>query len=171
LFGSANHVLNRDRIRNVCWNANGIAPFGRQRRDHRSQILNSTGGDCHAHSPTGEGERERLPQPSTAASDECYLVHFVRLSQPVPMAAQRILNSMSNRWKIERALEYFADPLKREQYFQLYSDDVILHGYQGVEPGLDNVKQFYRRFWDSFPDAQVTAQEIIEQGEVLVVRH
>ncbi len=78
---------------------------------------------------------------------------------------------MSNRRHLERALECFADPLKREEYVQLYSDDIILHGYHGVEPGLESVKQFYRSFWESFPDARVMAQEIVEQGETLVVRH
>lgn len=78
---------------------------------------------------------------------------------------------MSNRRNLERALECFADPFKREEYFQLYSHDVILHGYQSVEPGLDSVKQFYKIFWDTFPDARVVAEEIIDQQEILVVRH
>lgn len=86
-------------------------------------------------------------------------------------APQRILNSMSNRRNLGRALECFADPLKRQEYFQLYSHDIILHGYEGVEPGLDSVKQFYRGFWDAFPDARVAAQEIIEQEQTVVVRH
>lgn len=78
---------------------------------------------------------------------------------------------MSNRRYLERALECFADPQKREEYFQLYSDDIVLHGYQGVGPGLDSVKQFYQSFWNSFPDARVAAHEIVEQDETLVARH
>ena len=62
---------------------------------------------------------------------------------------------MSNRQSLGQALKCFADPRKRQNYFQLYSDDVILHGYQGVRAGLESVKQFYNAFWEVFPDAQV----------------
>lgn len=47
----------------------------------------------------------------------------------------------------------------------------MLHGYQGVGPGLSEVKRFYDSFWDVFPDAQVNPQEIVDQGNVLVIRY
>ncbi len=47
-------------------------------------------------------------------------------------------------------LQCFADTSRRQEYFLLYSDDIILHGYQGVEPGLESVKQFYNAFWAVF---------------------
>ena len=78
---------------------------------------------------------------------------------------------MSNRQSLGQALKCFADPLKRQNYFQLYSDDVILHGYQGVRPGLESVKQFYNAFWEVFPDAQVNVEELIEEDDTLVVRY
>lgn len=78
---------------------------------------------------------------------------------------------MSNRQILEQALKCFADPGKRQDYFHLYSDDIVLHGYQGVEPGLESVKRFYNAFWEVFPDAQVTAQELLEDGYALVVRY
>jgi hypothetical protein len=71
---------------------------------------------------------------------------------------------MSNRQSLQRALECFADPRKRQDYFHLYSEDVVLRGYQGVEPGLESVRQFYNAFWEVFPDAQVTVKELIEEG-------
>jgi steroid delta-isomerase-like uncharacterized protein len=77
---------------------------------------------------------------------------------------------MSNRQSLGQALKCFADPRKRQNYFQLYSDDVILHGYQGVRPGLESVKQFYNAFWEVFPDAQVKVEELIEEDDTLVVR-
>lgn len=46
-----------------------------------------------------------------------------------------------------------------------------MHGYQGVEPGLENLKRFYNSFWAIFPDARVTVQELIEQGDTLVARY
>jgi predicted ester cyclase len=78
---------------------------------------------------------------------------------------------MSNRQNFDRALECFADPGRRQEYFLLYSDDIVLHGYQGVEPGLESVKQFYNAFWAVFPDARVTVRELLEQADTLVARY
>jgi hypothetical protein len=50
---------------------------------------------------------------------------------------------MSNQQHFARAVQCFADPKTRQDYFRLYSDDIVLHGYQGVEPGLESVKHFY----------------------------
>jgi steroid delta-isomerase-like uncharacterized protein len=78
---------------------------------------------------------------------------------------------MSNRQNFGQAIRCFADPQRRQEYFRLYSDDIILYGYQGVEPGLESVKRFYNAFWAVFPDARVTVQELIEDGETLVARY
>jgi predicted ester cyclase len=78
---------------------------------------------------------------------------------------------MSDRESFAQALKCFADPQRRNEYFRFYSDDIIVHGYQGIKPGLDNVKQFYCAFWRVFPDAQVTAQELIGEGDTLVARY
>ena len=78
---------------------------------------------------------------------------------------------MSNRKVVEQALQHFANPDSRQEYFDLYSDDIILHGYQGIEPGIENVKRFYGAFWSAFPDASVTAEDIIEQTDTLIVRY
>jgi predicted ester cyclase len=78
---------------------------------------------------------------------------------------------MSHRQTLERAFECFADPSRRQDYFQLYSDDIVLHGCGAIEPGLESVKRFYFAFWDVFPDARVTAHEMIETEDTLTVRH
>jgi len=78
---------------------------------------------------------------------------------------------MSNRETLARAIQCFADPKKRDDYFDFYSPEVVLHGYQGVEPGLESVKRFYHAFWDIFPDAQVAVQEIIAEGDTLATRY
>ncbi len=78
---------------------------------------------------------------------------------------------MSNRESFTRALECFADPQKRDEYFHLYSDEIVVHGYQGIEPGLRRVKQFYYAFWKVFPDARVMAQDLIGEGDTLVARY
>jgi hypothetical protein len=56
-----------------------------------------------------------------------------------------------NRQVLEDAPKCFADTTKRQEYFHLYSADIALHGYQGLEPGLESVKLFYSSFWDVFP--------------------
>jgi steroid delta-isomerase-like uncharacterized protein len=78
---------------------------------------------------------------------------------------------MSNRETFSHAIKCFSDPQRRNEYFQLYSDDIILHGYQGIEPGLESVKQFYYAFWKLFPDAQVLIQDLIGEGDPLVARY
>ena len=78
---------------------------------------------------------------------------------------------MSNRERLSHAIKCFSDPQKRNEYFQLYSDDIILHGYLGIEPGLESVKQFYYAFWKLFPDAQVLIQELVGEGDTLVARY
>jgi steroid delta-isomerase-like uncharacterized protein len=78
---------------------------------------------------------------------------------------------MSNRESFSRAIRCFSDPQRRNDYFQLYSDDITLHGYQGIEPGLESVKQFYRAFWKLFPDAQVLIQDLIGEADTLVARY
>ena len=65
----------------------------------------------------------------------------------------------------------FFSSAKAERLFLLYSDDIILHGYQGIEPGLQSVKQFYHAFWKLFPDAQVLVQDLIGEGDTLVARY
>ena len=78
---------------------------------------------------------------------------------------------MSNRESFTQAIQCFANPPKRGEYFRLYSEDIVLHGYQGVEPGLESVKRFYHAFWRVFPDAHVIVQELIGEGDTLVVRY
>jgi predicted ester cyclase len=78
---------------------------------------------------------------------------------------------VSNRQNLVRAIQCFAEPQRRQDYFSLYSDDIVLHGYQGVEPGLESVKQFYQAFWAVFPDAKVTLQELLEDADTLCARY
>jgi steroid delta-isomerase-like uncharacterized protein len=78
---------------------------------------------------------------------------------------------MSNRESFSHAIKCFSDPQRRNEYFQLYSDDIIVHGYQGIEPGLESVKQFYYAFWKVFPDAQVLIHDLIGEDDPLVARY
>jgi predicted ester cyclase len=71
---------------------------------------------------------------------------------------------------VEKALADFSDPLRRDEYFELYAPEIVLHGYGGVGPGIDSVKRYYSAFWDAFPDARVAADDIIEAHDKVVVR-
>ena len=78
---------------------------------------------------------------------------------------------MTHRESFTRALQCFAEPQRRNEYFDFYSDDIVVHGYQGVQPGLESVKQFYYAFWKVFPDAQVELQDLIADSDTLVARY
>lgn len=77
---------------------------------------------------------------------------------------------MSYRKIVEEALACFAEPSRRDAYFNLYSEDIILHGYGAVEPGLDGVKRYYAGIWSVFPDARVHAEEILEIKDRVALR-
>jgi hypothetical protein len=72
---------------------------------------------------------------------------------------------MSNREVFERAIDFFADPAQRSNYFDLYAENIVLHGYAGVEPGLESVRKYYEAFWSAFPDTNVNTQDLEEQGD------
>ena len=78
---------------------------------------------------------------------------------------------MSNRQTLLNAIRCFGDRDSRPDYFELYSVDIVLHGYRGIGPGLESVKKFYNSFWEIFPDARIEIDELVEEGDVLVVRH
>lgn len=71
---------------------------------------------------------------------------------------------------MERALVCFADPQRRERYFDVYSENVILYGYSGVEPGIDRVRRYYAGVWSVFPDARVIAEDLIETDDKVILR-
>ena len=71
---------------------------------------------------------------------------------------------------VEQALAAFSDPAKREHYFDLYAPGIVLHGYDGVDSGIESVRRYYTAFWTAFPDARVAAEDILETQEKVVVR-
>lgn len=91
--------------------------------------------------------------------------------KPLARTAGRNTRCISAKRKImEKALANFSDPLRRDQYFELYAPEIVLHGYDGVGPGIDSVKRYYSAFWDAFPDARVAADDIIEAHDKVVAR-
>lgn len=77
---------------------------------------------------------------------------------------------MSLQSLVEQALAHLANPATRDRYFDLYAESVVLHGYEGVPPGLDGVKAFYQTIFTAFPDLTVHAHDFVEQPNKLAVR-
>lgn len=77
---------------------------------------------------------------------------------------------MSLQSLVEQALAHLSNPATRDRYFDLYAESVVLHGYDGVPPGLDGVKAFYHGIFTAFPDLTVLAQDFVEQSGKLAVR-
>jgi len=68
------------------------------------------------------------------------------------------MNEQDHIALVRRSLDAWSNPDRRAEYFQLYAPDAVLHGYPGVEPGLDSIKRFYETFWRAFHDAVATIE-------------
>lgn len=70
-----------------------------------------------------------------------------------------------------RAIDAFNDPARRAGYFDLYTDDVVLHGYS-PEPlrGKAAVQAFYAPIFAAFPDCRVVTDERFVSGDRLTWR-
>ncbi len=80
------------------------------------------------------------------------------------------MSADQNRASLERAIAHFNDPPNRTRYLDLYAPDAVLHGYQGVEPGLASIRQFYEAFWAAFPDSHLTIDDVLTEGDKLACR-
>lgn len=55
-------------------------------------------------------------------------------------------------------------------YLRLYDEDVVLHGYAGVEPGLASVRRFYEGFWAAFPSSRLVFEDMFASGDRVACR-
>lgn len=55
-------------------------------------------------------------------------------------------------------------------YLQLYAEDVTLHGYAGVGPGLANVRRFYEDFFRAFPSSRLVFEDVFAAGDRVACR-
>jgi len=78
-------------------------------------------------------------------------------------------NQMSNLHALERAIaSWNGGDLSR--YLTLYSDDVVVHGYADLEPGLANVRRFYEAWWAAFPASQLALDDTVVAGDKVACR-
>ena len=75
----------------------------------------------------------------------------------------------ANRDATERAVACWnRDDL--DGYLKLYGDDVVLHGYAGLGPGLANVRRYYESWLQSFPGSRLTLEDVIAADDKVVCR-
>lgn len=55
-------------------------------------------------------------------------------------------------------------------YLQLYNPNIVLHGYAGVEPGIESVTQFYRAFFAAFPGCQLVLHDVFSYENKVTCR-
>jgi predicted ester cyclase len=55
-------------------------------------------------------------------------------------------------------------------YLEIYDPGVVIHGYQGVEPGLASARQFYAGFFTAFPGAQLTFEDVFPYEDRVACR-
>jgi steroid delta-isomerase-like uncharacterized protein len=77
---------------------------------------------------------------------------------------------MPDTTRVEQAVEAFnrAD----EAYFDLYTDDVTIHGLPGTGGPVDRqgTMDFYRALWSAFPDLKIEPVEMIADRDLLAAR-
>jgi predicted ester cyclase len=77
----------------------------------------------------------------------------------------------TNEAALRAAVEAFNDPRRREDYLKLYAPDVVLHGYPAGLSGLEGARSFYSQLWEAFPDAHLTIEAAISDGDELAARY
>jgi predicted ester cyclase len=53
---------------------------------------------------------------------------------------------------------------------KLYDNNVVLHGAQGIEPGIDGVKEFHQGFLRAFPGVQISVDDLIAKADMVTCR-
>ena len=59
----------------------------------------------------------------------------------------------------------------REAFLDAYNPDVALHGYPGGLQGLDGLRRFHEALWEAFPDARLTVEDVVVEGDRVALRY
>lgn len=82
------------------------------------------------------------------------------------------MSTQQNLAALERAVAAFNTPSHREPYYELYADDVVLHGFPpGLPAGKPGVRAFFEGFWRAFPDARLRGDDVIPGDDRLAIRY
>ena len=69
------------------------------------------------------------------------------------------------------AFARFNDAEHREAFFDAYDADVVLHGYPGGLQGLEGLRLFHEALWHAFPDARLTVEDLVVEGDRAALRY
>lgn len=69
------------------------------------------------------------------------------------------------------AFARFNEDEGRAAFFDAYDADVALHGYPGSLQGLDGLRAFHEALWEAFPDARLTVEDLVVEGDRAALRY
>jgi predicted ester cyclase len=69
------------------------------------------------------------------------------------------------------AFARFNESDHRDGFFDAYRADVVLHGYPAGLQGLDGLHRFHEALWGAFPDARLTVEDLVVEGDRAAVRY
>ena len=69
------------------------------------------------------------------------------------------------------AFARFNESESRDAFFDSYDPDVALHGYPGALQGLDGLRAFHQALWEAFPDARLTVEDLVVEGDRAALRY
>ena len=69
------------------------------------------------------------------------------------------------------AFARFNENESRDAFFDAYDPDVALHGYPGALQGLDGLRAFHEALWAAFPDARLTVEDLVVEGNRAALRY
>jgi predicted ester cyclase len=69
------------------------------------------------------------------------------------------------------AFARFNEREHRDAFFDAYDAEVTLHGYPGRLQGLDGLRRFHEALWGAFPDARLTVEDLVVEGDRVALRY
>jgi predicted ester cyclase len=69
------------------------------------------------------------------------------------------------------AFARFNERENRDAFFDAYDPNVALHGYPGGLQGLDGLRRFHEALWEAFPDAHLTVEDLVVEGDRAALRY
>jgi steroid delta-isomerase-like uncharacterized protein len=72
---------------------------------------------------------------------------------------------------VEGIVAAFNRKADRDAFFSAYASEVVLHGFPAGLTGMVGVRRFYAALWEAFPDASLTLQDTITEGDRVAVRY
>lgn len=69
------------------------------------------------------------------------------------------------------AFARFNEREDRDAFFDAYDPHVALHGYPGDVQGLDGLRRFHEALWGAFPDARLTVEDLVVEGDRAALRY